>query len=100
MAEKKTEQHTWYIAPLDPETNRVIGQEMADRNMSESRTYLGKSYGLTETIPVWIVPFDLVRKTIEGKKGSGYKFRILRRTGKGKPVDVTKIFKTKTKKKK
>ncbi len=82
MATKKVRVYTWYIEPLDLNTNEALSRELASEDAISVRDSNGKSR------KVYVIPAQELSKFRNSKADAGFKFNVLGQEGKGKIRDA------------
>lgn len=78
MAKKK--ECTWFVEPLDANTNRIIAQELEEETEERKNRNLicqdGKKHNL------WQCSFQLIQRLVLSQQTLGLKFRVYSKQGK------------------
>lgn len=80
-------EYTWYVEPLDNNTNSTLSQELPESNFGREKCEDDKKH------PLWECPLDLIRALWKSKESLNLNFRVFNKEGKqGKRRDCTFMF--------
>lgn len=79
--ESKSE-YTWYVRPLDSETNRIIAPQLSEEKICEV-TINGKS------VKLWQCTRDDINSFKRSQEALGLKFKVYNRQGNGQIRECT-----------
>jgi len=90
---RQTREYTWYVEPLDTQTNEVIAREAQSHGLMEEREL--RPEGSKNPLNMWRCQHLFIERLERSKKQLGIRFKIYNREGSGQLRQV--IFSKKKK---